>query len=147
MTSAFIFTGGPWTGSDLPPTSIDNRLPTPAGVGGFRDFGIDDIEDQGIFEFPVEEGLQNFGGIAGRAAAGVVGMVGEEDRIPPRGFAGFESRRHGHDRLLPAFAVFPNPVRQLLGRHLGKGLIFVRRQRSRWLPFREHRPKEIRWRP
>ena len=48
----------------------------------YGDFIINQIQDECVLQFQIEEGLQDFRGIAGRASARVVRMVGQNDRIP-----------------------------------------------------------------
>ena len=84
-------------------------------MGQGRHLGVDQVQHQRIVELPVDEQLQYLGGVPGGPAAGVVGLIGEDNWIATYGFRLLERLRRGKRRGQKLLPLLPQPPRKALG--------------------------------
>ncbi len=68
------------------PSDLDINPASDTGAESRPDgFRVDDMEHDRLLQPPLQEEAQNLGAVAGRAAARVVGLVGQDNRVFPQG--------------------------------------------------------------
>ena len=87
MTSTSASTGWPEVTAILPPKRRPNFAPRPASKQRRTAIGIPDRADAGVLDLALDQVPQDLGVVRRRAAAGIVGRIGDHDRQVVEGHA------------------------------------------------------------
>src|SRR5687768_11367115 len=88
-------------------------------------FWVDDVQDYGLLQLQLDECSQDLGRVARRAAAGVVGVVGQHDRELAASLAFLYGFKHRYRSRCPALTIRPDPITQFISRRASQCWVVV----------------------